>query len=116
MQMGVIFVLSGQPGGGPLPYGISDVFGHFVGYGLLGALVVRAIAAARWAGVTTPAGVRAWIVSAAYGVTDEYHQSFVAGRTPSVLDWLADAAGAAAAIAAVVVGARWLRPGRKRAV
>lgn len=29
-----------------------------------------------------------------YGVSDEWHQSFVAGRDASVFDWLADTAGA----------------------
>jgi VanZ family protein len=28
-----------------------------------------------------------------YGALDEWHQSFVPGRTPSVLDWLADVTG-----------------------
>ena len=29
-----------------------------------------------------------------YGISDEFHQSFVPGRTPDVLDWLADTSGA----------------------
>lgn len=29
-----------------------------------------------------------------YGLSDEYHQSFVIGRTADVLDWLADSVGA----------------------
>ncbi|EAU55950.1 VanZ family protein [Mariprofundus ferrooxydans] len=29
-----------------------------------------------------------------YGISDEWHQSFVAGRDASVFDWLADTAGA----------------------
>ncbi|MGZ5007220.1 MAG: VanZ family protein [Methylobacter sp.] len=29
-----------------------------------------------------------------YGVSDEWHQSFVEGRTPDVADWLADTVGA----------------------
>lgn len=29
-----------------------------------------------------------------YGATDEWHQSFVIGRTPDILDWLADTLGA----------------------
>lgn len=32
-----------------------------------------------------------------YGVSDEWHQSFVIGRTPAVSDWLADTIGAALA-------------------
>lgn len=33
-----------------------------------------------------------------YGVSDEWHQSFVEGRTPAVSDWLADTIGAALAV------------------
>lgn len=33
-----------------------------------------------------------------YGLSDEWHQSFVAGRTASVFDWLADSLGAALAV------------------
>jgi VanZ family protein len=113
--MAVIFVLSSRPGGGPLPFGISDLLGHFAGYAILGVLVVRAIAGARWSGVSTRAVWLAWIVSSAYGITDEYHQRFVAGRSPSAIDCLADAAGAAAAIATVVAAARRRRR-RERAV
>ncbi len=29
-----------------------------------------------------------------YGATDEWHQSFVIGRTSDILDWLADTLGA----------------------
>ena len=104
LQMAVIFILSSQSD--PLPDAIPDVIGHFAGYAILGALVMRAIAAAAWSGVTAGAAGRAWIVSAIYGVSDEYHQSFVAGRTPSAIDWIADAAGAAAAVVAIVVAAR----------
>ncbi len=34
------------------------------------------------------------IIVSVYGVVDEVHQSFVAGRTASVFDWLADTIGA----------------------
>ena len=33
-----------------------------------------------------------------YGATDEWHQSFVIGRTPDILDWLADSMGAGLAM------------------
>jgi len=36
-------------------------------------------------------------VCAAYGISDEWHQSFVPGRDASVWDWLADVSGAMAA-------------------
>jgi hypothetical protein len=107
--MAAIFVLSGIRDVGPLPGGVSDVAAHFAGYGLLGALLLRAVAAARWSGVTPSAAGRAWLISAIYGMTDEFHQSFVGGRTPSAADWLADAAGAAVAVAAIVLIAARVR-------
>jgi len=33
-----------------------------------------------------------------YGITDEFHQSLVPGRSPDMLDWLADTLGATIAI------------------
>lgn len=37
-----------------------------------------------------------------YGVSDEWHQSFVSGRDASVYDWLADTLGAALMLAVLV--------------
>ncbi|MDQ6962454.1 MAG: VanZ family protein [Mariprofundaceae bacterium] len=37
----------------------------------------------------------AWLFCAAYGLSDEWHQSFVAERMPDVWDWCADVSGAA---------------------
>jgi VanZ family protein len=46
-------------------------------------------------------GVRRWlsvclalVVASAYGVSDEWHQSFTAGRDSDVFDWVADVIGA----------------------
>ncbi len=41
--------------------------------------------------------IGAFLVASAYAVTDEWHQSFVEGRTASPIDWAVDTAGAAAA-------------------
>jgi VanZ family protein len=38
-------------------------------------------------------------LSSLYAISDELHQVFVAGRSPDVLDWVADSAGALAAVA-----------------
>ncbi|MDD2724281.1 MAG: VanZ family protein [Methylovulum sp.] len=43
------------------------------------------------------------VFSSLYGASDEWHQAFVPGRTSSVLDWLADTAGAGLA-ALVLLG------------
>jgi VanZ family protein len=33
-----------------------------------------------------------------YGISDEWHQSFVVGRSPDILDWVADTSGAGLAV------------------
>jgi VanZ family protein len=71
---------------------IDDKFGHFAVYGLLGTLVCRL-----GSGWRVAAG--ALIVVSAYGASDEWHQSFVAGRSADLQDWIADTLGAAVAIA-----------------
>lgn len=95
MWAGLIFFLSAQPQSTfpklPLEELLS-VGAHFSVYAVLMALLVRAL---RWQG--GPAA-RAWLVAfvlaALYGLSDEYHQSFVPGRTPDPIDWLTDLAGA----------------------
>lgn len=105
-QMAAIFIASSQPDVPSLPGGLSGYTGHFIGYGLLGALALRAFAGATWTGVTTSGAWRAVIFSSAYGVTDELHQALVPPRTPSFGDWIADTAGAAAAVLLVMWLAR----------
>ena len=84
----VIFGLSAQPGN-RLPGGFSTL-AHFVAYAVLGALIAVA--------VTTDWGwqqvLLATLLASLYGVTDEWHQSFVPLRTPDPLDWLVDTIGA----------------------
>ena len=66
---------------------------HVAAYAGLGVLTARALAkglrdvsrGARCCG--------AIVISSLYGVSDEYHQLFVPGRTFDVLDMLADAIG-----------------------
>ncbi len=64
---------------------------HFAVYGLLGVLVCRLGRGAR-------AAVLAVVLTSAYGVTDEWHQSFVPGRSAELADWVADTLGALAAV------------------
>jgi VanZ family protein len=70
---------------------------HATLYAGLGALVVRALAGG-WRQRITPAMVTGTIaLAAAYGVSDEFHQSFVPMRSVEALDIAADAVGAAVA-------------------
>jgi VanZ family protein len=92
--MAVIFFLSAQPS---LDSGLgaADLVGrklvHFAIYGLLCFLWWRAFATVTGSG---RAALAALLVASAYAVTDEVHQSFVEGRSGTVLDWAIDTAGA----------------------
>jgi VanZ family protein len=87
----------------PMPSDVPDVSLHEAAYFGLTVLVIRALARARWSGVTWGALVGAVVIAVLYGVTDEFHQSFVPNRHAELRDLAADAIGASAA--AVVVGA-----------
>jgi VanZ family protein len=102
--MGVIYALSAQPSLDS-GLGLADTIGrkliHFGEYALLCFLWWRALV-----GVTNArrAALIAFLLASAYALTDEYHQTFVDGRHGTPVDWLIDAAGAAAA--ALRLGAR----------
>jgi VanZ family protein len=104
--MAIIFAASSIPALGALPGGISDKFAHGVGYGLLGAVLIRALAGSRLKGVTWSRAGLAVLLATLYGVSDEFHQSFVPGRSPDRLDVLADCIGAALAVVVIAGAAR----------
>ena len=91
--MALIFLLSAQPQP-PLPPQITDKQGHSIGYFGLAVTVSRAVAGGLVSGTTLPVAAAAWTIATAYAATDEWHQSFVPGRSADVHDWYADAAGA----------------------
>ncbi len=95
--MAVIFALSGMASP-PTPARTSDKTLHVVGYGGLGLVALRATAGGALSGVTGGAATAAWAIASLYGLTDEYHQSFVPERTADPADALADAVGAACTI------------------
>ena len=72
------------------PFPHFDKVAHFAEYGGLGLLLARAI------GMTFGrfAVGAAILFAVSYGALDEVHQAFVPGRQPSLLDVLADLAGA----------------------
>lgn len=94
--MGIIFFLSHQPGDqldvADLPF--LDKIGHFVFYGILAGtiLLVPSQEFKRSRPVLTV--VIAVSICFIYGITDEFHQSFIPHRFVSAADILADAMGA----------------------
>jgi len=95
LQMAIIFGASAltEPS---LPGGVSDKSGHFTGYLILAALLVRALARGRMEGITWRAILLGVLGATVYGVSDEIHQRLVPGRSPDLADILADGLGAAA--------------------
>jgi VanZ family protein len=82
--------------------------GHAGIYAILALLLVRALAGADRRSVV------ALLICALYATSDELHQAFVAGRTPSAIDVGVDTLGAAIAIALVAVArARFSRQGSR---
>ena len=101
LLMGVIFFLSAQPGLNS-GLGIWDLvlrkLAHMVEFGLLWFLWWRAL------GYRSP--VPAIVIALAYAASDELHQTFVADRAGSPVDWAIDALGVGLAGLAVVL---WFR-------
>jgi VanZ family protein len=69
-----------------------DKVAHFSVYALLATLVVRLGRGPRSIGW-------ALLITSLYGVSDEWHQYFVPGRSCDAADWLADTLGGALGIA-----------------
>ncbi|MBI2094670.1 MAG: VanZ family protein [Candidatus Omnitrophica bacterium] len=70
-----------------------DFLLHVVEYGILGALLARALGLSFESRAAWEIGVAAFWIGCLYGATDEWHQSFVRYREASVWDWAADAGG-----------------------
>jgi len=90
----VIFAGSSIPGTS-IPGGSWSVLGHLGEYFVLGALISWALRRDDWGTVLRVLGL-----CALYGASDEFHQAFVPLRTPDVVDWATDVAGAAIGVAA----------------
>jgi VanZ family protein len=84
------------------PRGFSFYDIHVAAYAGLGALTARATAKGIRS-VSRRAVLLAIVISTLYGVSDEYHQRFVPGRSFDVLDMVADLIGSV--IGASAVGA-----------
>jgi VanZ family protein len=90
--MALIFLFSSIPSTGLPSFGDFDLpakkGGHMLGYALLGLAYRHGL------GRYKPgAWWRAWILALLFAVTDEFHQSFVPGRGPWVVDILIDGTG-----------------------
>lgn len=94
----LILILTSIPSPPTAPGGVPhlDKVVHFLLYGGLGWLVVRALRTRR-----PKALVIALLVLAVFAALDEWHQQFFA-RDPAILDWIADVVGASAGMLAAL--------------
>ena len=100
LWMAVIFGLSSfhtVPKPKNLTSDLVNIAGHFGAYLILGVLVWWAL------GLWLPAGrdraLIAVVLATLYGVSDEWHQSFVPDRRPDVIDVIVDCIGACVGLA-----------------
>lgn len=107
IMMVLIFTASGTSGSDLPEFGIWDLLvkkgGHILGYALLAVSYLHGLAHAR--SINRRDLFLAILLAGLYAATDEFHQSFTPGRTPSPIDAGIDTIGA-------VLGAgiwTWLR-------
>ena len=98
-MMAAIFTFSSMPATLLPDFGVYDFLvkksGHAIGYAMLGlayyyALPSRLASGYRW--------VIALLMAVLFALSDEFHQSFVLGRTSSLRDVMIDGASAALAL------------------
>jgi VanZ family protein len=82
---------------------------HFSEYGVLAVLAARAFLGSPHSFLSQWWFLVSWILVASYALIDEYHQSFVPSRSPSIYDSLIDVIGGSAVLLFL-----WARARRKR--
>ncbi|MCX6070851.1 MAG: VanZ family protein [Chloroflexi bacterium] len=104
VMMGLIFIASSTPAS-QIPYfGAIDLLvkkgGHAIGYALLGLSYFFALPGR----LSIPyRAVMALLMAVLFSLSDEFHQSFVEGRTSTVRDVLIDTGGATLALFAAAI-------------
>jgi len=101
--MGLIFYQSAQPAVPRAVEFVWDKLLHGGGYALLALLCVRALTDRFRRPTTAGLALSAWVITTLYGVTDEWHQSFVPPREMDPRDLVADAVGAAVVVVACLM-------------
>lgn len=91
--MAIIFVLSSLSNP-PQPPVVTFTQAHSLGYMGLAVVVARALSGGLPPRLRLTTAIATVAICAAYGVSDEFHQSFVPGRSVQVSDVVADTVGA----------------------
>jgi VanZ family protein len=92
--MGFIFYMSGRRGEDlPSLFAYQDIVFHLLIYALLGWSFGRALACEKEALSFFKIVCLCAVFGLLYGISDEYHQSFIPGRTSDIFDVMIDVAG-----------------------
>ena len=96
--MAVLFYLSHQPTlDTPSLFPGQDKLFHMLAYGVLGFFLLGSLTPAT-DGFTTLQIRGSILIASLYGISDEFHQYFIPGRSSDVWDWVADTLGAVIAV------------------
>ena len=97
LYLAFIFALSSIANTPTLPIAVSDKGLHGLLYLGFGAVLTRALSRGFQVPVTAAMAVVVTVCGALYGISDEFHQSFVPPRNVEALDVVADTIGSALA-------------------
>jgi VanZ family protein len=100
--------LSTVPGIPLFPH--ADKIVHFVCFGALSAAWAWWFSPESWKEHTWRRVLLCVLFTSLYGLLDEFHQSFVPGRSCDIFDWIADTAGS---LPGSLIGLRILRMAKK---
>ncbi|HZX48301.1 MAG TPA: VanZ family protein, partial [Nitrospirota bacterium] len=99
--------ISSHEGNDPFPH--FDKFAHFLVYGAFALLIFRGFTRTIGSNNFLLIAILTVVVTVAYGVSDEFHQSFVPARDSDVNDIAADGIGAIAAMSVIYLFRRFSR-------
>lgn len=108
--MGTIFYMSHLPASDLklMLFPGQDKIAHFIVYGILAVTVIGAHSQEVQRAAPLRVVIRSVIICLLFGISDEFHQYFIPGRSVSFFDLVADVLGAA------VVCFFWLKWSRRR--
>ncbi len=109
-HMALTFYFSHQPRlpGPPMSIPYFDKIMHASFFGLLAFLFLRAWLKGDYSFINLKTVGVTLLFVGLYGLSDEFHQSFIPTRSPDLADWLADMTGAV--VVCVTVFFMWGKP------
>ncbi|MCL1956465.1 MAG: VanZ family protein [Fibromonadales bacterium] len=100
LVMAALFTLSTLPGNDPLLNSVhlSDKIEHFIAYFVLGITLCIWIPSKKWFAKPVVYGVLVVVLCTLFGISDEYHQTFVPERSGDLYDLAVDFAASVSAV------------------